>query len=132
MQHNLAVRVCDILRDIRTMPLKRLPAATAATPSSPGPDASAAPIESPAQFGAVLERKNTAAALTAALLEREFNAQQERRGAVATSPAVVQSVPLKVASGRGAPVKKSAADYAAELEEFVRVLLLRFSPRFCS
>jgi hypothetical protein len=120
MQHNLAVRVCDILRDIRTTPLKRLPAASSAAPGSPGFDASAAPIESPAQFGGVLERKNTAAALTAALLEREFNAQQERRGAVAASPAVVQSVPLKLASGRGTSTKKSAADYAAELEEFVR------------
>lgn len=72
-----------------------------------------------AQFGG-LKRKDTAVRLTHALLEREFAAQQQRRGSIVTSPTEVAittksnaTPPHRTAS------RKSAAAYAVELEALV-------------
>jgi len=119
-QHNLAVRVCDILRNTKPMSAEQhasqsvAPSPPAGSTQAPSPDAKQS------QFGG-LKRKDTAVRLTHALLEREFEAQQQRRGSVITKVAIVTK-----ASTQAPPralSRKSAAAYAEELEALVGTCL---------
>jgi len=68
MQHNLAVRVCEILRDTRDSPSVHIPADTDEALAS-STESAHEESRPPTRFR-MLERKNTAVALTATMLER--------------------------------------------------------------
>ena len=118
-QHNLAVRVCDILRN--TKPMSAEQHASQSVDSSPPADSmqGPSPDANRSQFGG-LKRKDTAVRLTHMLLEREFEAQQQRRGsvvAVSTKAAIMTKASTK--SPPRTVTRKSAVAYAEELEALV-------------
>ena len=126
VQHNLAVRVFDILKDTstRSAPNTHTDVQTTHAIAASIPRSSVTqPIAQRSNFG-VLDRKDTASILTVKLLERELNVQQLRRGAVATRD-VVQPLDSSVATAASGNAhgnyvsRKSAADYAQELEDLV-------------
>lgn len=112
MQHNLAVRVCEILRDTRDSPSVHIPADTDEALAS-STESAHEESRPPTRFR-MLERKNTAVALTATMLEREFTAQHVKIDHDAAGRRDGGS--KTISSGP----RKTVADYAQELEDVVR------------